>query len=308
MNSLRLHTLVLSTSALFMLGMVQPDHGVSRPSTDDAKPAKAENPEARGRLGLELQLDPDALRIRLVRMIERGEEMAVRGQAALEKLDSGAPATEVLEELRGNDEPSRARGDARRDTPTQRNPNERRSRPGGDEERQAIQQFLQKEFPELWAKFEPFLRQDPRDADRLLGRMAPQIREILALKQSHPELAKIKTAQMRTGLDFGEAARLYRLVLSNPDSTQSDREEALNEIRSHAEARFDAELEAKQLEIDRLEARLNQLRDSVSELEQRREQEVDKMVDLAHRNAERLARQQAQKQRSGAGASGSGDD
>lgn len=308
MNSPRLHTLVLSASALFMLGMVQPDHGASRPSTDDAKPAKAENPEARGRLGLELQLDPDALRIRLVRMVERGEEMAVRGQAALEKLDSGAPATEVLEELRGNDEPSRARGDARRDTPTQRNPNERRSRPGGDEERLAIQQFLQTEFPELWAKFEPFLRQDPRDADRLLGRMAPQIREILALKQSHPELAKIKTAQMRTGLDFGEAARLYRLVLSNPDSTQSDREEALNEIRSHAEARFDAELEAKQLEIDRLEARLNQLRDSVSELEQRREQEVDQMVDLAHRNAERLARQQAQKQRSGAGASGSGDD
>lgn len=307
MNSLRLHTLVLSASALFMLGMVQPDPGVARPPADAAKPAKNENPESRGRLGIELQLDPDALRIRLVRMIERGEEMAVRGQAALEKLDSGAPATEVLEELRGNDEPRRARSEARPDAPSQRNPNERRSRPGGDEDRQAIQQFLQTEFPELWAKFEPFLRQDPRDADRLLGRMAPQIREILALKDSHPELAQIKTAQMRTGLDFGEAARLYRLVLSNPDSTQSDREEALSKIRSHAEARFDTELEAKQLEIDRLEARLNQLRDSVSELEQRREQEVDQMVELAHRNAERLARQQAQKQRSGDGGSESGD-
>lgn len=307
MNSLRLHTLVLSTSALFMLGMVQPDRGVTSPP-NAPQPTQDENPDARGRLGLELQLDPDALRIRLVRMIERGEEMAVRGQAALEKLDAGAPATEVLEELRGSDEPRRARGESRPDTPSQRNPNDRRSRPGGDEDRQAIQQFLQTEFPKLWTKFEPFLRQDPRDADRLLGRMAPQIREILALRDSHPELAKIKTAQMRTGLEFGEAARLYRLVLSNPDSTQSDREEALGEIRSHAEARFDAELEAKQLEIDRLEARLNQLRDSVTQLEQRREQEVDQMVDLAHRNAERLARQQAQKQRSGSGATGSGDD
>lgn len=310
MRYIRRTTFVLSTSILCMLGMTQPDRGAPPPPP---QADGADSPETRdgprGRLGIELQLDPEALRIRLERMVERGQEMASRGQAALDKLDSGAPASEVLDELRDDSITRRTRSDVRPEVDEPRRNEARGPRTDQRDDHDAIYSFLKTEFPELWNNLEPFLKQDPRSADRLLGRMAPQIREILALRESHPQLAAVKTQQMRAGLDFVESARLYRIVLSNPDATQGDRESALDDIRTHAEARFDAELEAKMLEIMRLEARLNQLRDSISALEERRDHEVDQMVHTAHTNAKRLARQQAQRQqRPGSEGTGSGDD
>lgn len=317
MKHLRHTPIILSLSVLCMLGMAQPD-----PAREGAPPqGESRNAEPRsgdkrdmprGRLGLEIQLDPEALRIRLQRLVEHGQDMAERGQSAIDKLDAGASASEVLSELRMTEDPRRTRSDSRNEGDTKRRgndrPDERRSRTNTPDDRDAINQFIQAEFPELWSNIEPMLKQDPRNADRLLGRMAPQIREILALQGPRPELAKVKTKQMRAMFDMIEASRLYRIVLSNPDATQSERESALSSIRTHAEERFDAELRAKQLDIARLEARLDELRGSVAELEDRRDQEVDQMVTVAQQNAERLALQQAQRQQKKGSGSGSGDD
>ncbi len=296
---------MLATLAGCMMGMTQPDRG-ERP-TDDAKRSMADRESVPGRLGLEIKLDPEALRIRLERMVQRGQEMAERGQSALEKLDAGASAKDVLSELRpdhsNQDRPEReARPQSRRDTTGMPKP------PGSvQEDRAAIHAFLQEEFPELWENLSPILKQDPSSAERLLGRMAPQVREILALKRSHPELASIKTTQMRAGLDFVEAARVYRTVLTNPDAGNDQIEQATDEMRKHAEARFDAELRAKQLEIAKLEERLNQLRFSIDALEDQRESEVDRIVNAAKNNAVRLNTQQSQRKKRNKDRSESGD-
>ena len=102
--------------------------------------------------------------------------------------------------------------------------------------------------------------------------------------------------QMHAGLDFVEAGRKYRLVYSNPDSTQQDKADAREELVRYAAARFDVELEAKQQEIDQLEHRLQQLRASVQQIEESRDNEIAQMVLGAERIAQRQTRQQRQNQ------------
>lgn len=294
MKPARLILIAAPLLTLGMLGMTQPE-GKPRPG-DGGDPAAAEpdRQPPRGRLSFELTLDPAALRIRLERMISRGKEMAERGQAALDKLDAGAPASEVLNELRsvepnrrGRDEPGSKGEDPRRAGPEGAPPEQ------GISDHRQIHAFLKSEFPALWANISPIVEQDPRSAARLVERMAPQIREILALQRSQPELAQIKTQQMRVRLDFVEASRLYRQTISDPKATDSDRADALDRIRVLAAKRFDVDLSAKQFEIDRLEARLDELRASLSSYEDRRDDEIQQMTAFEKRNAERLARQQA---------------
>ncbi len=276
--------------ALGMLAMTQPE-GAPPPSADRQGP--------RGRVGLELQLDPEALRIRLQRMIDRGQAMVDRGRGAIEKLDAGASPSEVLSELRPVETPRRLRaGDTPNThaTPMGDRPVPDADRPTPSDDREQIHAFLREEFPDLWKNVQPMIEQNPRSADRLVGRMAPKIREILVLRRTQPDLAKIKTLQMHAGFDFVEAARLYRVALSDPNASESQRERSLADVRTYAEQRFDTEMQAKQLEISRLESRLDELRASLSELEAQRDQEVSRMVLGAQRNAERLARQQRQRQ------------
>jgi len=316
MNRQRISACLSLALAVCMLGMTQPQHHPDAPPPDEQPPGETSDsaPEGqppRGRLGLEVTLDPEALRIRLERMVERGQDMAQRGQAAIDKLDSGAPAQEVLNELRPASDSSDERSERREDM---RNTSRREAmgspnrQAAIEEDRAAIHGFIQSEFPDLWNNIKPILEHDPHSAERLLGKMAPQIREILALKRSYPELAAIKTTQMRAEFDFVEAARVYRTVLNDPDAGNDQIERALGIMRFHAEARFNAELRAKQLEIARLESHLNQLRVSIDALEDQREHEVARIVTAAQKNAERLSRQQKQRKQPKGQRQDSGDD
>lgn len=295
MKHTSLTTLTITLLTLSMLGLTQPaPKGEQERDQARTQQAQDERTPPQGRLSLEIQLDPEALRIRLQRSITRSQEMIERSQAAIEKLDAGASAAEVLRELRVESPERPQRNGARPD----RQPNQQSTNDGGKSSDEVLG-FVRSELPELWENLRPFIEKDPRSAERLLGRMAPQIREIIALQRVEPELAQIKAQQMRAGLNLVEAGRLYRSVIGNPDSTQSEREAALERIRSDAAHRFDVELQGKQHEIDRLEARLAELRESVDLIEQNREQEIELMVTSTQRNAERLNRQQNQRQRSG---------
>lgn len=304
MKCTSLASVLMTLMFVSMLALAQPAQPQDAPDRNQAPLAQepGERTPPQGRLGLELKLDPEALRIRLQRSIARSQEMIDRSQAALERLEAGASAAEVLRELRvaGPDRQPRSGARSERET----------AQPGalGDASGyEDVINFMRAELPELWANLAPFIEKDPRSAERLLGRMSPQIREILALQRTEPELAKIKAQQMRAGLNLVEAGRVYRTVISNPDATQSERESALGQIRLEAERRFDVELEGKQHEIDRLEARLAELRESVELIEQEREREIELMVVTIQRNQERLIRQQSHRQRSG-GDAGSRDD
>lgn len=275
----RVTTMMFATLTLGMLAIGQPS---DRDGTPEREPPQ-------GRLTLELKIDPEALRIRLQRSIARSEDLLERHRAALEKLDSGASASDVLGELRSEvaSRGGRSFGRIESDRKPESSPGAAVSPAGAIPDRDQIVGFLQSEFPKLWANLEPIVLENPRAADRLLERMAPQIREILYLQGTQPELAQLKTEQMHAGLDFVEAARSYKMLVNNAQADEDELAASRAQLEALAARRFDVDLRTKQHEVDRLEARLAELKESVQQIEERREREIAQMVASAERNAQR---------------------
>lgn len=276
-----LKVISICAAALIMTGMAQPDNGRAPEPDEQRAPHREQGPNKKV---LEIRINADALRARLNRSILRAQQTLESHQSALTKLDEGASPTEVLATLR-------LEGIARNSSNEHRGNQQRRpaddSRPPqpefSPEEREEMHGFLRENFPDLWSNLQQFAELDPRNADRLLAQMSPQIREILYLEESEPDLAKLKIQEMRVGLAFVEASRKYRLEINNPSASESERAETAAQLRQAAADRFDIQLKAKQFEILKLESRLNELKSSVNEIEQRRENEIDRMIKSASR-------------------------
>ncbi|MGV6813767.1 MAG: hypothetical protein ACWA5W_02015 [Phycisphaerales bacterium] len=257
----------------------EPEIEELHPAPPDHEPPGPGDRRDNPRLGVEIQINPDALRARLMRSMERAQRIIDTHTAAIEKLDAGASPREVLAEIKNN---GNFRDNQRMRPPTREHggpPNG----PGGlsPKEKHRLQTFLQENFPELWENFAPVAKLNPQAADRLLARMGPQIREILMLEEHEPELADIKKREMRAGLVFVEASRLYRKAKNTPNASDEEIQAAYERMREVAAERFDIQLEAKSYEISKLEARLNEFKSSVESAKDSRDAEVARMVEAA---------------------------
>lgn len=239
--------------------------------------------QAKRKLGIEIQINPDALRARLNKSIERAQKILESHEAALAKLDAGASPTQVLAELKMLGDP---RGSSRKT----------RSSKGSDghgkdsermspAERQRIQAFIKENFPDLHRNFQQVAQVNPVAADRLLSQMRPDIVEILMLEKRDPSYASIKKREMQIGLMFVEASQLYRKSKATPNASESEIQSAFDHMESVAIQRFDIRLEAKAYEISKLEARLNELKSSVESVKETRDAEVLRIVKSAMRSA-----------------------
>ena len=273
-----------------MVAMTQPG---DRPKQDRPRdgvqqsPHEEDRPKRSGKKMLEIRINADALRARLNRSIDRAERLLEVHKSALEKLDEGASPTEVLAEMK-------IQGFVRSETNEHRGPGSG-SRAGNDspkggpermppKDRKEMHLFLQNHFPELWNNLEPIVKMNPQSADRLLARMSPQIREIMLLQKDQPDLAALKIEEMHAGLMFVEASRLFRSTMSNASANDSDRADAMANLRSAAANRFDIQFKAKQHEISMLEARLDELKSSVEGIQDQRDDAIERMLEGATRN------------------------
>jgi len=253
-------------------------------SDGPSKQAQQERPSRPLRESLDIKIDPDALRARLSRSIERAQDLIKLHEDALAKLDEGSSPAEVLKGMK-------LQGFARRpvtgqpSTDADRRDERRKNLQMGDgrppmspAHRQQLLGFLREHLPDLWKNLEPIAKANPASADRLVGRMSPQIDEILLLKKSEPELAKIKIDEIRSGLEFVEASREFRVLMKDNEATDTQREVAFAKLHKAATERFDVQLRAKEYEVAMLEARLNELKDSINSIEHRRDREVENMM------------------------------
>ena len=298
-------------STLGMAGLTQPARSGDRQTAEDQHTQPGHQQAARQR-AVGIQINPQALRDRLNRSILHAQQIIDRNTAAIEKLDMGAAPSEVLSELRlqgiarlttrretqpqgqlqdqpqGALEGRPAQGGALKSRGTRPNGGRAQGRPMV--EPQAVNLFLEQNFPELWKNIEQIRKGDARSAERLLGRMRPQIHEILLLTKSQPDLAKIKLREMQIGLEFVEASRTYRRMLNAKGVDERRKEAALENVRRLAGERFDAQLRSKLFEVQRLEVRLNELKASVEDIESNRDVEVDRMIKASTKRAKRPAK------------------
>ena len=288
-------------SILVMAGFSQPEHPNARQETntasqDENKP-KDQRADRRKR-ALEIRVNPDALRDRLNRSILHAQQMIERSTAAITKLDEGASPSEVLSEMRlqgiARLGPRTAnQRDNAQEQPVLGSPTEGENPPPMVRQGhsrptislEATDHFMEQNFPKLWESIELVRAADPRSAERLFGRMQPQIHEILLLTKSQPDLAKIKLQEMRAGLDFVEASGVYRRILKNPAASDTAKAQARETLYRLAGERFDAQMKSKLFEVQRLEARLNELKASVEDIESRRDVEIERMLKGSRRHA-----------------------
>lgn len=220
----------------------------------------------------------DSIRARLEISIERGEEQLARNRAALERLNDGESPASVLRAMR-REWPRAREADERRpeqpahgDRPREESPRERM---------EEIRVFISEHIPELDKKMHLLAEQDGTIADRIMGRLAPMVEEVMRAYDEDRAFGRLKLEEMRSGLGFVEAMRVYREAIGSESSTEQTRATATEQLREAAEARFDAQMRVREYEITMLTERLLAMSRTLSKMRSDRDDEIEQMIGAA---------------------------
>jgi hypothetical protein len=191
---------------------------------------------------------------------------------AMSRLDKGEAPEEIAKGLRpegrseGRSDPRAAgpRGDGR-PKPTEGGKSAMPSRPvaetsAEDHERLMVQ--LRENLPRIADRMEAWRKADPESANRMLGRMAPRVREAAELRQHDPDMFTLKVAEFEAGFNVMDSARAITRARNEGDAAgREDRvKDAIAKLRTALGAQFDARVAVQAKEIEALEQRLTSLR------------------------------------------------
>jgi hypothetical protein len=286
-----------------------------------AQPHRDRLPPEQQQAEQEAQANPDTLRKRLLQTLNFAKRIVEKHEAALAQLDAGEDPREVIRALRspesrqGKQQGKRLHAQALGREDSAQAPH---SPPPmlTKQELKEVRAFIAEHLLDVVA-----LKQveaiSPDSTERLLGRLAPKVLEILRLQNDNSALSSLKLDELKAGLFYVEAARHYRGLLRTGSQDQAAIEQAEQQVRQAASDRFDAQVHIKQYEIHQLTMRIEQLHDALEVLNTQRDNQVDAQVNAARRTPgprfERLPNQQQSDPQSGNTATqqpadGSGDD
>lgn len=255
-----------------------------------------EKPQARENDGAS-EHGSDAIRARLEVAIERGEEQLARNREALERLKNGESPTSVLRALRS---------DAQRGQPTNAKRDEkpnRRDRAEQDDPQRArleeVRAFVREHIPEFQRKIDSVAEKESPFADRLMAQLAPMIEDVMRSFRDDPAFGRLKLQELRSGLAFVEAMRVYRDQANSDSATDEDRAAAKENLRAAAEARFDAKMKIREYEITQLTEQLLEMSSTLKEMRTSRNDQIEQMInattatDKRHHHPDRRERRPA---------------
>ncbi|MFM9994449.1 MAG: hypothetical protein ACKVU4_01465 [Phycisphaerales bacterium] len=232
--------------------------------------------------------DREQVKARLTRRQEDLARIQQRIQQAIERLDAGAALDEV-----------RQLADRPGDRPGDRGPGERDGRrgPGGRErgagdpndggppatreggppddrgmDRERTLAFVREHLPELWERIEQARQRGEEDHERMIGRLMPRLRELMAERDERVRDARI--AEFRHGQTMFTAAFRYGELVRG-GSPEAEQAAAKAELRTLVGKQFDLRIARHQAEIASLEDRLARLRKDVEEQTSRRDEVID---------------------------------
>lgn len=222
-----------------------------------------------------------ALKARLERRLAESKAMQERFEAALKRLDAGAPTQDVLTSV----EPAgRFPRSGPPGPPGDHNGRTRRAGTPGQEpgpsaqpmDRDAILVFMDRHNPEMAARFRSALKDNPAAGERLLARVEPHIRELQAEKD--PEIRSLRLSEMQNG---------WEIMSTGRQLTDSFRKKAADDDQAKIRAtlsdligrQFDLQVKLHEREIASLEGRITQLRTEMSEQLSKRDSYITERVD-----------------------------
>lgn len=224
--------------------------------------------EARRGDGPELPESPALARRMLTRMIEKVGGLQDRLEVAVQKLDEGVPLSEIRpmieEEL-----PPMMFGEFMPDRGERRGGPRRDFQPSA-EELDDIRAMIREKIPSLANRIDTLREADPEQSDRMLTRMAPKLMMLSRLHRDNPAEAELRVQEMAISLEVVTALR----VAGSDDEVTAT--EGRAQLRAALERQLRTQVELQELEIERLETRLVELRASLEERRGRMEAEVER--------------------------------
>jgi len=235
-------------------------------------------------------INAENLRKRLLHTLEFAKRIVEKHEEALAQLDAGDDPRQVMRALRtpelrramrdtGRMKASSTTIGARQPAPQIQNlPPELSKR-----ELKKVRAFIAEHLKDVDAQLAIVEKMTPEAIDRLLGRLAPKILDIIQLNESNPVMAELKLDELKAGLHYVEAARQYRGLLRSGSNDQDALDQAEQQVRDAASDRFDAQVQIKQYEIHQLTQRITQLHTALEELNTQRDDQVNAQVNASKR-------------------------
>jgi hypothetical protein len=138
-----------------------------------------------------------------------------------------------------------------------------------DEEKEAIESFIEENFPLLHEELERVRSDGGVRYDRRMQRIAPEMRRMMELMVAQPERARLFIQERATDMRFRRAAFGYRQA--EDDERRAALRAQLNEL---GEQLFDIRIQRREMEIRDLEQRIAELRSRIDEARANRDQIV----------------------------------
>lgn len=298
-RTLRLNTLPAAVLALTIgsISFAQPP----APSSSSPRSPRVESLDRE-------EMNTERLRSILERRLEYARAQQQRAEKALEMLDNGASIDELRAAYRDLffERPMRRESDTPPSRETEAGdlpPRDARDRyePRRDrlspEDRAQLLAFLAEEFPDLHTRVREFIPAGPDGGPseidaRMERRMAPLL-DMMRLKERDPEMFALHKELWAADRAAWEAARKVR------DASDADRAQAAEDLHTVLGRQFDLQLRQHQLELERLEARLeNARRDAARQAASRDNLINERLLEILSR---RVARPEDSQDRDGRG-------
>ncbi len=161
-------------------------------------------------------------------------------------------------------------------------------RPGDaltDAQRERIMGFLRETAPRFAGKLDELHSADSKTADRLLVRMAPRIREAMAVRRRDPELFELRLDEIRGGFAVIEAVKAYRDAKASPEEGRAERvAQAEAAARAALVAQFEQRRALEAHEMKTMAARLEERRREFDSRGAERDAVIDRLIERLREN------------------------
>lgn len=225
--------------------------------------------------------DRAQLRARAERRLADAKSQIERWEAAIKKLDAGAPVSEVEDDMRGprlsqgGRSQDNNRGPRTKDGGSDRGPMPM-GPPGGQGAKlshEEVLEYLSREFPEISKRFAEAAKDNPGMANRITDRVEPMVREIVSERDL--DMKSLRRENFQNGFEMMAASRAF-LEAIKKNAPAEDVNKANATLRQALGTHFDLQVKMHQQELVMLQKRVKQLEDDLAE--QRQSQKRDEFI------------------------------
>ena len=126
--------------------------------------------------------------------------------------------------------------------------------------------------PELAERLDQLEQSNPKQAQRMTRRLMPRLTNLVRLKEKDPEQYELRKTEMATGYRL---LKQLRLCHQQHEDNQQIEEDELKKLRRLMAAHMDARLKIRELELKRLEQKIERVRAHIDQQRKQRDADLD---------------------------------